>query len=71
MPIGNSRGIRIPKALLEEAELTDEVEMRVVDGELRISPVEPATGATLFQLSEGALSDWNRPEEDEAWAHLQ
>ena len=22
-------------------------------------------------LSEGALSDWNRPEEDEAWSHLQ
>ncbi len=25
--------------------------------------------ATL--LSEAALSDWNRPEEDEAWSHLQ
>lgn len=71
MPIGNSRGIRIPKALLEEAELTDEVEMRVVDGELRVSPAEPPTGSTLLHLSEGALSDWNRPEEDEAWAHLQ
>jgi hypothetical protein len=22
-------------------------------------------------LSEAALSDWNRPEEDKAWAHLQ
>ena len=22
-------------------------------------------------LSEAALEDWNRPEEDEAWAHLQ
>ena len=22
-------------------------------------------------LSETALADWNRPEEDEAWAHLQ
>lgn len=22
-------------------------------------------------LSEKALEDWNRPEEDEAWAHLQ
>ena len=25
----------------------------------------------LALLSEGALRDWNRPEEDEAWAHLQ
>ena len=22
-------------------------------------------------LSEGALQDWNRPEEDAAWSHLQ
>ncbi|RZB31868.1 MAG: hypothetical protein SRB1_01487 [Desulfobacteraceae bacterium Eth-SRB1] len=22
-------------------------------------------------LSEAALSDWNRPEEEEAWSHLQ
>jgi hypothetical protein len=25
----------------------------------------------LALLSEPALSDWNRPEEDEAWAYLQ
>ncbi len=30
--IGNSRGIRIPRALLEQAGLTDEVEM-MVDGD--------------------------------------
>ncbi len=31
---------------------------------------EPVTETAL--LSEGALSvDWDRPEEDEAWAHLQ
>jgi antitoxin MazE len=68
--IGNSRGVRIPKAMIEEAELTDEVELRVVDGEIRISPVEPETGAALMLLSQGALSDWERPEEDEAWQHL-
>jgi mRNA interferase MazF len=45
--------------------------MSVIDGELRIRAVEPSTGAALAALSESALSDWNRPEEDEAWAHLQ
>ncbi len=30
--IGNSRGVRIPKPLLEQAGLEDEVELRVVDG---------------------------------------
>jgi len=29
--IGNSQGIRIPKPLLEEAELGDEVELRITD----------------------------------------
>ena len=32
--IGNSRGIRIPKALLEEAELPEEVELRAEPGRL-------------------------------------
>lgn len=69
--IGNSRGVRIPKALLEEAELVDDIELTVVDGDIRISAVEPDTGAALMMLSDTALGDWNRPEEDEAWAHLQ
>ena len=34
--IGNSRGVRLPKPMIEEAGLADEVEMRVVDGVLVI-----------------------------------
>jgi antitoxin MazE len=69
--IGNSRGVRIPKALLEEADLVDDIEISVIDGDIRISAVEPEIGATFLVLSESALSDWNRPEEEDAWAHLQ
>ena len=32
---------------------------------------EPGAGRETALLSEAALSDWNRPEEDEAWSHLQ
>lgn len=34
---------------------------------------EPADEAANLSalLSEAALEDWNRPEEDEAWHHLQ
>ncbi|MBI4545261.1 MAG: hypothetical protein HY703_08705 [Gemmatimonadetes bacterium] len=34
---------------------------------------EPAeeSGTVPALLSEAALDDWNRPEEDEAWSHLQ
>jgi antitoxin MazE len=34
--IGNSRGVRIPRALLEQAGLTDEIEIAVEDGKLII-----------------------------------
>jgi hypothetical protein len=33
-------------------------------------PADEAIHATAL-LSEAALSDWNREEEDAAWAHLQ
>jgi antitoxin MazE len=34
--IGNSRGIRIPKVLLEQCRLQDDVELEVQDGDLII-----------------------------------
>jgi antitoxin MazE len=36
--IGNSRGIRLPKPLIEEAGLLDEVELEVRKGAIVISP---------------------------------
>jgi hypothetical protein len=33
-------------------------------------PTEEAANRTAL-LSEPALEDWNRPEEEEAWSHLQ
>lgn len=43
--IGNSRGIRIPKKLLEQCQLEDEVELEVVDNQLRIRRVaSPRSG---------------------------
>lgn len=70
--IGNSRGIRIPKPLLEESGLSDEVEIKVKKGEIRI--IASATVKELnniAQLSEKTLAkDWNRQAEDEAWRAL-
>ena len=36
--IGNSRGVRLPKPLIEQAGLADEVELRVREGAIIISP---------------------------------
>ena len=73
--IGNSRGIRIPKLLLNESGLGDEVELVVKKGEIRILAAtikdKKALKDTLL-LSEKTLgADWNKPEEDEAWKSLQ
>jgi antitoxin MazE len=43
--IGNSRGLRLPKALIELAELSDEVELRAEPGRLIVEAVrEPRVG---------------------------
>jgi len=38
--IGNSKGIRIPKVLLDESGLKNEVELEVKKGEIRIIPAK-------------------------------
>ncbi|MDX1428680.1 MAG: AbrB/MazE/SpoVT family DNA-binding domain-containing protein [Rhodothermales bacterium] len=43
--IGNSRGVRIPKPLLEQAGLEDDVQLRVVEGGIVIeAQKEPRAG---------------------------
>lgn len=43
--IGNSRGIRLPKAVIEQAGLADEVELHVQDGSVLItSTARPRRG---------------------------
>ena len=73
IPIGNSRGIRIPKPLINESGLKDKVELRVKKGEIRNIAVPTKDKSVVAALlSEKALAtDWNRPEEDEAWSSLQ
>jgi len=72
--IGNSRGVRIPKPLLNESGLGNEVELQVKKGEIRIiaAPLNYNSAENIQVLSEKVLGvDWNKPEEDEAWASLQ
>lgn len=38
-PIGNSRGIRIPKAVLEQCEISDAVELAVKGRQIVVTPV--------------------------------
>lgn len=43
--IGNSRGIRLPKTLIQQAQLEDEVELQAEPGRILISkPSQPRAG---------------------------
>ncbi len=67
--IGNSRGVRIPRTLLEQAELDDEVEMTVQEGKLIIRPARErrqgweAQFAAMAELGDDRLLDEPRPTE--------
>lgn len=70
--IGNSRGIRIPKKLLEETKLYNEADIAVEKGALVIRPAKSGDIDEGVLLSYSALAkEWDTPEEDKAWASLQ
>lgn len=61
--IGNSRGVRLAKTLLEEAGLTDDVDIRAQNGEVIItSSVAPRAGwaeaAALGMSSSISCAQW-------------
>ena len=76
IPIGNSRGIRIPKPLLDQCGLLDQVDIDVQDRTLVISPVQPhrsdwahrfeATASQHYDdpmvLDDTQTSDWDETE---------
>lgn len=74
VPIGNSKGIRIPKVLLKESGIDKDVEIKASKGMLKIIPIKALTKKRANEttlLSEKVLRrDWDRPEEDKAWATL-
>lgn len=61
--IGNSRGIRVPKLLLDQADLPDEVELRAEPGRLVVSAAErpragwAAKARSMHQRGDDALLD--------------
>ena len=73
--IGNSRGVRIPKLLLEETGLGKDIELRIEGEKIIIEPYKKTKKAVKineeYMLSLNAFKDWDTPEEDEAWAYLQ
>jgi len=72
--IGNSKGIRIPKALLELSGITDQIELKVKKGEIKVVPIIDTPNEvndTMLLSQKALLTDWNKPEEEEAWKNLK
>jgi len=42
IPIGNSKGIRLPKAILEQLQITDQVDLEVENRQIIIRPINKA-----------------------------
>lgn len=55
--IGNSKGVRIPKAVLDQCGFGQRVEMRIEAGSLIISPVKAARVAGTRRSSHGGAGD--------------
>jgi uncharacterized protein (DUF433 family)/antitoxin component of MazEF toxin-antitoxin module len=54
--IGNSRGVRIPRSLLEQAGLEDDVEMSVHGNRLVIEQVRPEQAEAVAPVSTGEIA---------------
>jgi antitoxin MazE len=65
--IGNSQGIRIPKAVIEQARLEDkQLEFKIIDDGLLIQPVKRNREGWKEQFDK-ALKSQESSEEDQAW----
>ena len=71
IPIGNSKGIRLPKTLMKQTGIYEVVHLEVKDNGIMITPADTTNTSALTKASEASLSKlWDDPREDEAWQNL-
>ena len=63
--IGNSQGIRIPKLLLDQSQLGDEVELEVEQGKITIRASQPARAGWEEQFKQMAAAKDDQLLDDE------
>ncbi len=74
---GNSQGLRLPRSILEDADLAveDEVSIRVDNGIILISPLRRIRGKYCIENLVAEIpadykvkeTDWGKPEGNEEW----
>ncbi|TVQ41524.1 MAG: AbrB/MazE/SpoVT family DNA-binding domain-containing protein [Spirochaetaceae bacterium] len=60
VPIGNSRGIRLPKAILEQLQISDQVELEVENKQIILRPINKNPRSDW----EEALQEMKKNQED-------
>jgi len=69
--IGNSQGVRIPKPLIEQAQLSDkQLVFKIVDDGLLISPVKQARAGWESSVKEAVANYQLNKQEDQQWLDL-
>lgn len=71
--IGNSQGVRIPKPLIEESGITNEIEMILIDNEIILRPADmirkdwEASFKKMAEQGDDILLDQKEIEEPSDW----
>ena len=72
--IGNSRGIRLPKAVIQAAGLTDELDLEVRDGAVIVRNAQAVrsgwaqAAAECHAAGDDQLEDWSAAVDDGDWS---
>ncbi|QDU71058.1 AbrB/MazE/SpoVT family DNA-binding domain-containing protein [Mucisphaera calidilacus] len=72
--IGNSRGVRLPKRVIEAAGLKDELDLEVRDGAVIVRNAQAArsgwaqAAAACHAAGEDDLRDWDAAADDGDWS---
>lgn len=62
--IGNSQGIILPRPLLQQAGIENEIDLEVIDGAIVLRPMKADPRADWVQLFQKAIEDGHKPEKD-------
>ncbi|MCW5731789.1 MAG: AbrB/MazE/SpoVT family DNA-binding domain-containing protein [Alphaproteobacteria bacterium] len=69
VPIGNSRGVRIPRAIIEQCGLGEEIEMRVEDRHVVLAPLRGARDGWADAFAKAAPAKLDKPLLPDRLAH--
>lgn len=62
--VGNSRGVRLPKAVLDQCEFVQDAELSVEDGRIVLTPIKAARDGWAAAFAADPAGDLSEEEQD-------